>query len=182
MPNPSQESPLRAFSKRVAGLQGLPHWGRVAMLKLLSTERRQERYKIIYTWKALKGLVPFCGIVLAPGSGTRSGQLASVPPLSGTRLAIKTLRDRFLTVEGPRLYNSLPQDLRNLDLSLEAFKGALDRWMSKVPDCPPTQGRRHPATDLWGSPSNSLRAWVRTLGHTPGAKWTILDSPPPVRT
>ena len=178
-----QESPLRAFTKRVSGLQGLPYWERLERMKLLSTERRQERYKIIYTWKALKGLVPFCGISLAPGSGTRSGQIARVPSLSGTRMAVRTLRDRFLTVEGPRLYNSLPQDLRDLDLSLDAFKGGLDRWLSSsVPDCPPTQGRRHPATDLWGSPCNSIRSWVRTLGPFPGDKWSIQDSPPPDRT
>ena len=168
-----QEAPLRAFTKRVAGLSALPYWERLAKLSLLSSERRQERYKIIYTWKALKGIVPPCGITMAPASSLRGGQMARVPPLSGTRAAIQTLRDRHINVEGPRLYNVIPPALRDLDLTLEVFKAGLDRWLSSCPDCPQTSGRHHPATDLWGSPSNSLRAWVRTLGAYPGDKWTL---------
>ena len=79
-----QEAPLRAFTRRVRGLSTLPYWERLASMRLLSTERRQERYKVIYTWKALKGLVPPCGITLAPVTNTTSGQLALVPSLSGT--------------------------------------------------------------------------------------------------
>ena len=133
-----QEAPLRAFSKRVAGLGGLPYWERLQRLNLLSTERRQERYKIIYTWKALMGLVPACGISAAPASNLRGGQMAYVPPLSGSRSAIQSLRDRHLTVEGPRLYNLIPAELRNLDITLAAFKAGVDRWLMLYPDRPPS--------------------------------------------
>ena len=75
-----QETPLRAFTKRVAGLEKLPYWERLVRMSLLSTEHRQERYKIIYTWKVLKGLVPACGITLAPSLGLWGGQMARVPP------------------------------------------------------------------------------------------------------
>ena len=170
-----QESPLRAFTRRVRGLSALPYWERLDRMNLLSTERRQERYRIIYTWKALKGLVPPCGITLAPATNNRSGQLAIVPPLSDSRSAIQSLRDRHLNVEGPRLYNTIPGDLRDLSISLEAFKSGLDRWISACSDCPATPGRHHPATDQWGSPSNSIKAWVRTLGLYPGTKWSISD-------
>ena len=171
-----QEAPLRAFTRRVQGLTDLPYWERLARMNLLSTERRQERYRIIYTWKALKGLVPPCGISLAPVTNTRSGLLALVPSLSGTRAAVQSLRDRHLTVEGPRLFNTIPVALRDLSLSLDSFKSGLDTWISACPDCPATVGRHHPATDLWGSPSNSIKAWVRTLGPNPGSKWTISSS------
>ena len=56
-----QEGPLRSFTKRVWGLQDQPYWERLRALNLLSVERRQERYKVLYTWKALKGLVPSVG-------------------------------------------------------------------------------------------------------------------------
>ena len=87
-----QEAPLRAFTRRVRGLTDLPYWERLDRMNLLSTERRQERYRIIYTWKALKGLVPPCGISLAPATNTRSGLMALVPSLSGSRAAVQSLR------------------------------------------------------------------------------------------
>ena len=121
-----QEAPLRAFSKRVRGLGHLQYWERLAAMGLQSTERRQERYKIFYTWKALAGKVPSCGIKLAPASGTRSGLTAQVPPLSGSRAAIQTLRDYSLSCEGPRLFNCVPAHLRTLDVSFEAFKAGVD--------------------------------------------------------
>ena len=168
-----QEAPLRAFTRRVRGLSTLPYWERLAAMRLLSTERRQERYKIIYTWKALKGLVPPCGITMAPESSTRSGKIALVPSLSGSRAAVQTLRDRHLTVEGPRLYNLIPGALRDTTLSLDSFKHGLDSWLSNCPDCPATVDRHHPATDQFGSPSNSQKPWVRTLGSSPGSKWSF---------
>ena len=124
-----QEAPLWAFSKRVAGLSGLPYWERLVRLSLLSTERRQERYKILYTWKSLKGLVPPCCITLALASTLRGGQQARVPPLSGSRVAIQSLWDRHIMVEGPRLYNLILSSLRDLNLSLDSFKAGLDRWL-----------------------------------------------------
>ena len=127
---------------------------------LLSTERRQERYKILYTWKALAGKVPSCGISLAQDSGTRKGLTARVPPLSGTRRAIQSLREYSLSCEGPRLYNCVPAHLRSLEVSFETFKAGVDRWLQGVPDLPWTQFRYHPAKDLNGSISNSLRAWA----------------------
>ena len=145
------------MTRRVKGLSALPYWERLDKMNLLSTERRQEQYQIIYTWKALKGLVPPCGISLAPASNTRSGQLALVPCLSGTRAAVQSLRDRHLNIEGPRLYNLIPVVLRDLSLTLESFKAGLDQWILACPDCPATGGRHHPATDQWGQGSRNSK-------------------------
>ena len=80
----AQEAPLRAFSKRVKGLRYLPYNQRLARMGLSSIERRQERYKILYTFKAMKGLVPPCGITIDELAGPRRGVVATIPPIRGT--------------------------------------------------------------------------------------------------
>ena len=44
----AQESPLRAFTKRMAHLSHLHYWDRLQACGLSSTERRQDRYRILY--------------------------------------------------------------------------------------------------------------------------------------
>ena len=41
----------RNFTRRFAGLQNLNYWQRLSKLKLLSLQRRRERYMIIHVWK-----------------------------------------------------------------------------------------------------------------------------------
>ena len=124
----------------------------------MSCERRQERYKILYVWKALKGLVPDCGVQADPLAGPRRGLVTKIPPLSGTRALIQSLKDRSFQCEGPKLFISLPRELRTLEPSLLVFKKRLDSWLQGVKDCPWTLGRPHAATDHLGRPSNSLLA------------------------
>ncbi len=159
-----QESVLRAYTKRIGGLSQLPYWERLQASGLQSTERRMERYKILYTWKALKGLVPYCGIHLASRQGSRRGLLAAIPPLAGSRMAIQTLKERALSTEGPRLFNSLPSVLRSIDESLLSFKARLDSYLAMVPDQPFSPGRPYTATHTDGSPSNSIRDWAPLVG------------------
>ena len=159
-----QEAPLRSFTKRVRGLQETPYWERLQALKLLSCERRQERYKLIYVWKALKGLVPDCGVSIDPLVGPRRGLMASIPPLAGSRSHIQTLKDNSFQYFAPKLFNCLPSGLRTLEPSLLTFKYRLDAWLRGVRDCPWTVGRPHPATDSAGRPSNSLLAWSKLEG------------------
>lgn len=45
----AQEAPLRAFTKRMRGLKDLQYWERLEACGLSSMERRQDRYRIIYT-------------------------------------------------------------------------------------------------------------------------------------
>ena len=56
------ENVLRNFSSRIHKLKTKNYWERLKTMKLNSMQRRIERYKIIYTWKVLEGLVPNCGI------------------------------------------------------------------------------------------------------------------------
>ena len=93
-----------------------------------STERRVDQYRVLYTWKIIQGLVPNCR--LQWGTSGQRGLLVKIPPLSGSRMAIRTLKDRSFMTEAPHLYNSLPVHLREFSGSLASFKAALDEVLS----------------------------------------------------
>ena len=130
---------------------------------MFSTERRVERYRIIYMWKIIQGLVPNCGLIW--GAQGRRGLLVQLPPLTGSRTAIRSLRERSFMTEAPRLYNSLPSLIREHTGSILSFKRALDDLLSTVPDAPVSETRRTFVTNSDGAPSNSLKHWLRVLGQ-----------------
>ena len=103
---------------------------------MISQERRLERYRIIYTWKALEGLIPNCGI--SHHYSARRGRIANIQPVSNSCSSrTKSLRDGSFQVNGPRLFNSLPIGLRNMsNCSADTFKNHLDSFLSSVPDEP----------------------------------------------
>ena len=61
-----------------------------------------------------------------------------VPPKVDIRSGrLSTIRYHSLSVVGPRLYNSLPRYLRNLnDVTTETLKNRLDKFLKSVPDKP----------------------------------------------
>ncbi len=136
----AQEAPLKSFTKRTRGFWDLSYWERLVKAGMMSNECRQERYRIIYSWKIIQGLAPNCGLTLDSSMDSRRGRTLSIPPLSGSRTSVQTLRDRTFQSEGPRLYNSLPSELRNLDSSLPIFKAHLDCYLSSIPDQPTNPG------------------------------------------
>ena len=54
------EGNQRTFTSRISGLQHLNYWERLAHLKLMSLQRRRERYVILMMWKILHKVVPNC--------------------------------------------------------------------------------------------------------------------------
>ena len=52
----------RWFTRKIPEVRNLNYWQRLQFLKMYSQQRRMERYRIIYTWKILEGLVPNCGL------------------------------------------------------------------------------------------------------------------------
>ena len=52
------ENLQKQFTKRIPEVQTLNYWERLKSLKMLSQERRMERYRILYTWKILKRNLP----------------------------------------------------------------------------------------------------------------------------
>ena len=156
----AQEVPLRAYSKRVKGLYNVPYWERLKRLNLSSTERRAERYRIIYTWKVLQGLVPNCGIDRLEYSS--KGRLAAQPNCrSGKWEQIKTLKEKSFCSEGPKLFNALPRCIRDCTLSKDSFKSLLDSFLELIPDQPSGKAWEQPgAFNNSDKPSNSIRFWI----------------------
>ena len=156
-----QEKPLRLLTRRMTGMKKLNYWQRLSTLKMLSTERRTERYKILYLWKSLLGMVPDIGIRIATQEESRLGLTVRVPEKSGSRELVQTLKDQFFTTHGPRLFNSLPKSIRVWGSSLEMFKVKLDMFLMVIPDQPVLAGYQsyNPARN--GRNSNSIVDWVR---------------------
>jgi hypothetical protein len=160
-----QEAPLRSFTRRIRGFSSLNYWERLAAASLYSTERRQERYKILYAYKAIRGFVPDCGLREDSAPDTRRGRTITIPQLSGSQSykAIKTLRDTAFQSEAPKLFNSLPAALRNLNVLPDSFKAHLDDYLGTIPDQPAVPGLIPAAQKLSGRPSNSIRDWTRRI-------------------
>ena len=56
------EKLLKDFTGKIPWLREDSYWTRLKILKMNSEQRRLERYRIIYTWKILEGIVPNCGL------------------------------------------------------------------------------------------------------------------------
>ena len=149
------------FTSRIPYIKDMNYWARLQTLKMYSQERRMERYRIIYVWKILKGVVPNCGVKLAPDN-ERLGRKVSIPSLQRNgRKAIHTLREQSFQINGARLFNCLPKTLRNMTTCQDDFKEALDKYLSSVPDQPRMGSLIPEATDqLTGRQCNSLLAWT----------------------
>ena len=119
-------------------MDNLNYWERLKLLKLNSQERRMERYRIIYTWKTIEGLVPNCGIKVH--TNERRGRFCEIPPINGRATQrLKTIREKSFNINGPKLFNALPSSIRNTSkCSIEEFKLKLDQWLSNIPDQPKT--------------------------------------------
>ena len=156
------EGPQRAFTKRVQGMWTSNYWERLKKLQLLSIERRFERYKILYTKKSLMGMVPNYGIKMSRDAGRR-GCTLEVPPHKGVYMRHRTLREKSLLTEGPRLYNCLPRHLRDHTGTYDSFKAALDNFLQIIPDEPSVGDLLAGGINQLCLPSNSLRDWTRQL-------------------
>ena len=163
------EKLLRDFTKKIPGMEGLNYWERLGKLKMNSEQRRLERYQVIYTWKIIEGLTPNCGVTWSEVS-ERNGRTCKIPPLKG-RASVQTLRTQSFQISGPRIFNSMPKNIRNMkDCSLEDFKYKLDIFLSKVPDEPKSQSLTPGATNLQtGRQTNSL---IYQVARTQGT-WAI---------
>ena len=129
---------------------------------MTSQQRRLERYRIIYTWKILEGQVPNPGVYRGdPGT---KGRLAKIPALK-TKASprIQTLREASLQVHGAKMFNILPQHIRDTTkCKVEVFKEKLDLFISRIPD-EPKIGNLTPACcdQNTTAPSNSLVDAIR---------------------
>ena len=77
----------------------------------------------------------------------------------------KSLKESSFTIQAARLFNSLPQSIRNYRTAdggtLEGFKRTLGTYIDSIPDLPrdPAGGWMPDPTDNLGGNSNSLHHW-----------------------
>ena len=123
---------------------------------MISLQRRQERYRIIYIWKILEDLAPNCGIESSQTGDQRQGRKCKVQNIKmGAKASAKALREQTFQVHGSQLFNSMPPYLRNMmKCSVEDFKEELDKYLMTIPDEPSVPGLTPTANDA--RPSNSL--------------------------
>ena len=145
------EAVQRSITAKIFEVSHLNYWDRLKALKLYSLQRRRERYCIIHVWKMLNDLTPN-DINLSFRTNPRLGPVAELPKLISKRQHINTLRDQSFSCLGPRLFNLLPRDLKNMS-SLPHFKSNLDQFLKLFPDTPPTPG-------YIAANGNSLVDWV----------------------
>ena len=131
---------------KISGVQHLTYWQQLKYLFLNSLERRRERYIIMYVWRILERHAPNFDF---PGScgidshwHIRRGRYCQVPLVSHQApTKVQSIRYGSFAVRGPRLFNTLPSELRNLtNCSSESFKQALDTFLKTIPDEHQTPG------------------------------------------
>ncbi|XP_063676111.1 uncharacterized protein LOC134812558 [Bolinopsis microptera] len=148
------ETVQRSFTRKISGCRDLQYWDRLKKLKLMSLQRRRERYSIIHVWKILNEHAPNdTGFEFK--SHQRHGIKAEIPAMNkSAQLSVRTDYDNSFRVRAAQLFNVLPSELRSITL-LDSFKVGLGRFMEQYPDTPPVPGYT-PTND------NSMLSWRRT--------------------
>ena len=134
------EQPIRAFTRKMNGMTGLNYHERLSKLKMLSMERRRERFIVINVFKILHGLAPNPGIEFT-NFDERRGVEAVIPKINKNHKAkLRNLKENFFTMEGAKLFNALPKEVRayNPDVQhkVHSFKNLLDKYLELIPDQP----------------------------------------------
>ena len=156
------------FMNRIPEIKGLNYWDQLIQMKMLSLQRRQERYRILYVWKIMEGQAPNCGLTWTSSEG-RTGRKCDVPQRNTkATAAIQTLREQTFQVNGPQLFNSLPGYLRNISsCPLDDFKFKLDKYLQKIPDEPNVRGLTPGGCTAEARPSNSILDQRRRIPEGP---------------
>ena len=127
----------RYFTARLEGMEDLGYYERLKKLKIYSLERRRDRYILIYIFKILMKQVPNPGISYK--YSTRRGRVL-IPPTSNSKTT--DLIHHSFTRRAPRIFNAMPQSIRDLqlDASLDSIKCKIDKSLKMIPDEPRLQG------------------------------------------
>ena len=129
----------RQFTSKISGYQDLHYYDRLKGLQLMSLQRRRERYYLLYLHKVLHEVVPN-DINITFHHNDRRGLCANIPPiLRHTKAKFQSMFDSSFAVLAPRLWNSLPKQIRREE-KFEKFKSSLTRYLLSTPDEPPIQG------------------------------------------
>ena len=136
------EAIQRTFTYKITEVQHLNYWERLQELKLYSLQRRRERYIIIYIFKITQHMVPNIDGKMGNIDGTNiDGTIKTRKhPRHGmqcvtNRNPAQSIQENAITVFGPRLYNSFPKYLRDIEsVNTEKFKFELEKFLKLIPD------------------------------------------------
>ena len=133
------EGVQRTFTNRIGSLENMIYRERLSHLKLMSLQRRRERYTILMMWKILHNVVPNCSNIKFTNT-SRHGTRAIIPSLSRlSSLSNQTLYDSSFAVRGPKLWNKVPDSIK-AEATFELFKVSLSKFLALIPDNPPISG------------------------------------------
>ena len=145
------ETVQRQFTRRISSCKDISYWERLAKLKILSLQRRRERYMIIHVWKIYNGYVPNDIDMKFRTNGRLGVKVDLIPFNHSAQRSVATAYDRSFGVRAGLLWNILPKHV-NSQQELNAFKTALGSFIARYPDKPPISGYTSPNT-------NSLLDW-----------------------
>ncbi|KAL5267390.1 hypothetical protein ACHWQZ_G004435 [Mnemiopsis leidyi] len=127
------------FTSCIGGLNDMNYWERLVHLKLMTLQRRRERYTILMMWKILHNVVPNCCDIEFIDT-SRHGTKAVIPSLSKcSSLRNQTLYDSSFAVRGPKLWNKVPAAIK-AEKTFDGFKVSLSKFLALIPDNPPVSG------------------------------------------
>ena len=147
------EQVQKSFISKIKGYEHLNYHEKLRKFGLYSLERRRERYSIIYTWRMIESHVPNIGIQTSVSM--RRGRMCKIPSYrTSAPNWVKNLKEASFCVRGPRLFNCLPKEIRDISsVHIDVFKAALDSWLSDIPDEPHVPGY----TGLRRADTNSIK-------------------------
>ena len=97
------ENIQKQFTRKISGMSEFDYWERLERLKLLSLQRRRERYAIIHVWKMLNDKAPN-SIGLEPYTSPRLGIRVTVPKFNyKAQKLYSTAYDNSFRVRAARL-------------------------------------------------------------------------------
>ena len=79
---------------------------------------------------------------------------------------VKGIRLNSYQVQGPKLFNCLPMEIRNSVCNQESWKTILDKFLETIPDLPFTTDLDSGLCDKYtSSPMNSILEWIPNIAR-----------------
>ena len=133
------EDVQRHFTSKIICCRGMDYHSRLKHLKLLSLQRRRERFSIIHVWKILNNIVPN-DLNLEFIKSARNGIKVKLPSINRAALqSAQTLYEHSFAVNAAKLWNIIPKEVSEL-VKLDPFKRKLGAFLDAFPDTPPSTG------------------------------------------
>ena len=133
-----------SFVRKIKSCSRSNYWTTLKKFRLYSLERRRERYRVIYLWNILEGLVPNLNTngEVHQVNNERQGRKCRIQKnILNSLPRIRKLRDSSFSVNAVKLLNALPKQIRNItECPVDAFKSQLDKFLDTVPDEPQITG------------------------------------------